>query len=75
MLNDQETGSGVFIAAEVDGVGNSGSGDTTRVFVETHLEAFVNNFWIWVYFCQLSKYQDFQSVSFHFQGLLLCLVF
>jgi hypothetical protein len=32
----------VFIAAEVDGVGNKGSAVTTMVDVQTHLEAFLN---------------------------------
>jgi hypothetical protein len=31
--------SGVFIAGEVDGVGDKGSGDTRMVFVTTLLEA------------------------------------
>ena len=34
--------SGVFIAEEVDGVGDKGSGDTTVVDVQTVLEAFLN---------------------------------
>jgi hypothetical protein len=34
--------SGVFIAEEVDGVGDSGSGDTTMVDVQTLLEAFLH---------------------------------
>jgi hypothetical protein len=34
--------SGVFIAEEVDGVGDTGSGDTTTVDVQTLLEAFLN---------------------------------
>jgi hypothetical protein len=33
--------SGVFIAEEVEGVGDKGSGDTTLVDVWTRLEAFV----------------------------------
>jgi hypothetical protein len=33
--------SGVFIAEEVDGVGNKGSGDTTAVDVQTLLEVLV----------------------------------
>jgi len=32
----------VFIAEEVDGVGDKGLGDTTTVHVHTLLEAFVN---------------------------------
>jgi hypothetical protein len=32
--------SGVFIAEEVDGVGDKGSGDTTRDDVQTFLETF-----------------------------------
>jgi len=32
----------IFIAAEVDGVGNKGSRDTKTVDVQTHLEAFLN---------------------------------
>jgi hypothetical protein len=35
-----DCGSGVFIAAEVDGVGEQGSVDITMVDVETPLEAF-----------------------------------
>jgi hypothetical protein len=34
--------SGVFIAEEVDGVGDRGSGDTTMVDVQILLEAFLN---------------------------------
>ena len=34
--------SGVFIAEEVDGVGDKGSGGTTTVDVWTLLEAFLN---------------------------------
>ena len=34
--------SGVFIAEEVDGVGDKESGDTTAVHVQTLLEAFLN---------------------------------
>jgi hypothetical protein len=36
--------SGVFIAEEVDGVGDKESGDTTAVHVQTLLEAFLNMF-------------------------------
>jgi hypothetical protein len=38
-----DCGSGVFIAAEVDGVGEQGSGDITMVDVETPLEAFLED--------------------------------
>jgi hypothetical protein len=34
--------SGVFKAEEVNGIGDTGSGDTTMVDVQTLLEAFVN---------------------------------
>jgi hypothetical protein len=34
--------SGVFIAEEVDGAGDKGSGDTTTVDVQTLLEVFLN---------------------------------
>ena len=33
--------SGVFLAEEVDGVGDKGSGDTTMVDLQTPLEAFL----------------------------------
>jgi len=36
----EECGSGVFIAEEVDGVGDMGLGDSTMVDAETHLEVF-----------------------------------
>ena len=35
-----ECGSGVFIAEEVDGVGDMGLGDSTMVDAETFLEVF-----------------------------------
>jgi hypothetical protein len=38
------SGSGVYIAAKVDGVGEKVSGDTTTVHVQTLLEAFVEAF-------------------------------
>jgi hypothetical protein len=34
--------SGVFVAEEVDGVGDRGSGDTTRSVVQTHIEDFMS---------------------------------
>jgi hypothetical protein len=34
--------SGVFVAEEVDGVGDRGSGCTTMVYVQTCIEAFLN---------------------------------
>jgi hypothetical protein len=57
MLKGQKTGSGVFIAAEFDGVGNQGSGDITMVDVESPLEAFLevlrtSNFF---FSCQIIK--------------------
>ena len=64
---------GVIIAEEVDGVGDSGSGDTITVYVETVLEAFLNNFWTWEYFPQLLKYRDFWSISFQIKRILSCL--
>jgi hypothetical protein len=39
----EDCGSGVFIAAEVDGVGEQGSGDTTMVDIGTHLESFLED--------------------------------
>jgi len=33
---------GVFIAEDVDGVGDKRSGDTTEIEVEIHLEGFLN---------------------------------
>jgi hypothetical protein len=36
--------SGVFIAEEVDGVGDKESGDTTAVHVQTLFEVFLNMF-------------------------------
>jgi hypothetical protein len=41
------SGSGVYIAAEVDGVGEKGSGDTTTVHVQTLFETFVEAFQTW----------------------------
>jgi len=38
-----DCGSGVFIAEEVDGIGEQGSGDITMVDVETPLEAFLED--------------------------------
>jgi len=34
--------SGVFIAEDIDGVGDKRSGDTTAIDVDTHLEGFLN---------------------------------
>jgi hypothetical protein len=42
--------SAVFIAQEVDGVEDKGSGDTTKIDVQTHLEAFSNMPLISAYF-------------------------
>ena len=39
--------------------------------VDTVLEVFLEDFQTWDYFPQLPKYQDFQSVSFAIQGILL----
>ena len=39
MQEDQETGSGVSIAEEVNAAGDEGSGDTTMVKVEIILDA------------------------------------
>jgi hypothetical protein len=39
----EDCGSGVFIAAEVDGVGDQGSGDITMVDIGTPLEAFLED--------------------------------
>jgi hypothetical protein len=39
----EDCGSGVFIAAEVDGVGDQGSGDITMVAIGTPLEAFLED--------------------------------
>ena len=65
-------GSGAFLAKEVDGVGYKGSGDTTRVNVETVLEAFLENFQRWDCSPQMLKCQDFQSISIWIKGILLC---
>jgi hypothetical protein len=62
--------SGVFIAEEVDGVGDKKSGDTTIADVQTLLEAFLEDLWILNYFPQLPKYQVFQSFSFQIRGIL-----
>jgi hypothetical protein len=54
--------SGVFIAEEVDGVGDKRSGCTTMVDVHTHLEAFLNKFLRSACFTdEGSKKQNFQS--------------
>jgi len=45
----------VYIAEEVDGVGDRRSGDTTMVNVEALLEAFLKEFQTWVYFPHLLK--------------------
>jgi hypothetical protein len=62
----------IFIAEEVGGVGDEGSGDTTRVHVQTLLEAALSismmklssfrnqNLWSWDYSPQVPNYQDFQ---------------
>jgi hypothetical protein len=42
-----------FIAEDMDGVGVEGSGDTTTVDVQTHLEAFMEKFQTWSYLHQL----------------------
>jgi hypothetical protein len=55
--------SAVFIAQEVDGVEDKGSGDTTKVDVQTHLEALSNMSLISVSLQKLfsGKKQDSQS--------------
>jgi hypothetical protein len=63
--------SGVFIAEVFDGVGDKGSGDTTKVNVETPLEAFLEDFHTSDYFPQLLQYQEFQSISIWVKGILL----
>jgi hypothetical protein len=50
-----ECGSEVFIAQEVDGIGDKGSGVTT-VDVETNLGAFLEDFQTLDHFPQLPKY-------------------
>ena len=51
-----DCGSGVFIAAEVDGVGEQGSGDVTKVDVGTPLEAFLEDLQTSNFFLQLPYY-------------------
>jgi len=61
----------VFIAEEVDGVGDKGLGDTTTVHVHTLLEAFVNKSLRSACFTDdpfSSKKQDFQSWTNSLQG-------
>jgi hypothetical protein len=48
-----DCGSGVFIGAEVDGIGEQGSGDITMVDVETPWEAFLEDFQASNFFLQL----------------------
>jgi hypothetical protein len=55
-----------------EGVGYKGSGDTTRVNVETILEAFLENFQRWDCSPQMLKCQDFQSIGIWIKGILLC---
>jgi hypothetical protein len=43
MLKCQKTGSGIFIAEEVDGGGDWASGNTTMVNLETTSEAFLDD--------------------------------
>jgi hypothetical protein len=62
---------GVFVAEEVDEIGDTWSGDTTTVNVETLLDVFWENFQDWDYSPQLPKYQDFQSISIRITGILL----
>jgi len=57
-----DCGSGVFIADEADGVG-----DTTNVDMQTPVE----DLQAWDYFLQLWKSQDFWSISIQFKGILL----
>ena len=52
----------VFIAEEVDGVGDKESGSTIIVHVGILLEAFLEDFQNWDYFPQVMC-QDFQSIS------------
>lgn len=51
-----DCGSGVFVAAEVVGVGDQGSGDITMVAVETPLEAILEDLQTLKYFPQLPNY-------------------
>jgi hypothetical protein len=48
--------------------GDKGSGDAIKVDVQTLSEAV---FWTWVYYPQLPKCQDFQSIGFQIKGILL----
>ena len=66
-----EVGGGVFIADEVDEIGEMWSGDTTMVNVETLLDVFWENFQDWDCSPLLLKYQDFQSISIRIKGILL----
>jgi len=52
----EDCGSGVFIAAEFDGVGNEGSGDMTMVDVESPLETFLEDLQTSNFFLQLPDY-------------------
>jgi hypothetical protein len=59
MLKDQETRSGVFIAEDVDGVEEKGSGDTTTIDVQTLLVAFLENFQTWGLFSSAAEVSGF----------------
>jgi len=63
-----DCGSGVF-AAEVNGIGDRWSGDTTMVHTHT-LRGILGNFKTWDIFPHLLKYQDFWSTSIWIKGIL-----
>jgi hypothetical protein len=54
----EDCGSEVFIAEDVDGVGDKGPGDTTTIDVGTVLEAILGDFQTRDYFPQLPKNQQ-----------------
>jgi hypothetical protein len=70
MLKDQET-VGVFIAEEVNRIGDTGPGYPKTVNVKTPSETFWKDFLTWNCFPQLQKYQDFQYMSFMIKEILL----
>jgi len=75
--------SGVFIAEDVDGVGDNRTGDNTAIDVQTHLNGFLNVslksacFLMKLFFLsqdyspQVLDYQDFQIIRCQITGILL----
>jgi hypothetical protein len=61
---------GVFIAKDADGVGDEGSGDTTRIDAQILLDVFFNVSLISVLLMKLfsGKEQNFQSRDCCYQG-------